>query len=212
MFKLVFQSFIMLSLACGYIISRISKLIKDNKTFYSGVLYTLFFVGTLVMLTIVFIYPYFSVMSYYGDLKTYKGLNGTNYLKDKYPDDAKAIAWLNTHIQGQPVVLEAQGDSYTDYARVSANTGLPTVLGWTVHEWLWRGTYDIPAPRIDEVKTMYESTDITKTKNLLKKYNVQYVFIGTLEREKYNVNETLFMEVGKIVYQSGTTKLYKISS
>ena len=35
-------------------------------------------------------------------------------------------------------VLEANGDSYSGYERVSAMTGLPTVLGWYVHEWLWR--------------------------------------------------------------------------
>lgn len=30
-------------------------------------------------------------------------------------------------------MLEANGDSYSDYERVSAMTGLPTVLGWYVH-------------------------------------------------------------------------------
>lgn len=210
MFKLVFQSFIMLALSCGYIISRLSSAIKSKRSFAGGVLYSLFFLSTLVFLAIVFIFPYFSIMSYYGDLKTYKGLNGTNYLNDKYPSDAKAIVWLNSHVTGQPVILEAQGDSYTDYARVSANTGLPTVLGWTVHEWLWRGTYDIPAPRIDEVKTMYESTDINKTKALLNKYHVKYVFVGTLEREKYAVYEAKFGQLGKVVYQNGDTRIYQL--
>ena len=28
------------------------------------------------------------------------------------------------------MVLEASGDPYSYYARASANTGLPTVLGW----------------------------------------------------------------------------------
>ena len=51
-------------------------------------------------------------------------------------------------IEGQPVVLEANGDSYSDYERVSAMTGLPTVLGWYVHEWLWRGDpADLKCPR-----------------------------------------------------------------
>ena len=54
-------------------------------------------------------------------------------------EDAGAIRWLDETIEGQSVVLEANGDSYSDYERVSAMTGLPTVLGWYVHEWLWRG-------------------------------------------------------------------------
>jgi len=60
--------------------------------------------------------------------------------------------WINKNIKGQPTILEAQGDSYTDYGRVSVNTGLPTVMGWTVHEWFWRNSYDIVAPRIEDVK------------------------------------------------------------
>jgi len=49
---------------------------------------------------------------------------------------------------------------------------------------LWRGTYDIPAPRIPEVKTLYETTDLQTAKQLLTKYNVQYVYVGTLEISK----------------------------
>lgn len=210
MFKLVFQSFIMLSLATGYTISRISQALKMKKTWLTRILYIFFFFITLCLLTTVFTYPYFAIMSYYGDLKTYHGLDGTKYLKEKYPSDAKAIAWLNKNVVGQPVILEAQGDSYTDYARVSSNTGLPTVLGWTVHEWLWRGTYDIPAPRTDEVKTLYESKDLNKTKSLLQKYNVKYIFIGTLEREKYNIDEEKFQTLGKVVFEDGTTRIYQL--
>ncbi|HVZ59103.1 MAG TPA: DUF2298 domain-containing protein [Patescibacteria group bacterium] len=209
MFKLVFQSFIMLSLVSGYSISRVSLILKEHK---QKIAYPVFFVVALFLLTTVFIYPYFSITSYYGNLTDYKGLNGTAYLQTRYPSDAQAIAWLNKNISGQPVILEAQGDSYTDFARVSANTGLPTVLGWTVHEWLWRGTYDVPAPRIDEVKEMYESPDLDLTRSLLSKYHVQYVFVGTLERQKYTVDESKFATLGKIVFQSGATRIYQLES
>ena len=160
---------------------------------------------------LVSIYPYFAINSYYGDLKTYHGLDGLKYLKNLYPTDYEGILWINKNIKGQPVILEAQGDSYTDYARVSSNTGLPTVLGWTVHEWLWRGTYDIPAPRIPEVQKMYESEDLEETKNLLKKYEVSLVFFGNLEREKYtNLNEDKFKTLGKVIYENGETRIYSL--
>ena len=210
MFKLVFQSFIMLSLVTGYAISRISYALKIKKTLFTRSLYVLFFFVTLCLLTTIFTYPYFAITSYYGNLKTYRGLNGTKYLEEKYPSDAKAIAWLNKNVNGQPVILEAQGDSYTDFARVSSNTGLPTVLGWTVHEWLWRGTYDIPAPRIDEIKTLYESKDLTETKSLLQKYQIKYIFVGQLEREKYVIYEDKWKTLGKIVFENGTTRIYQL--
>ena len=212
MFKLVYQSFIMLSLSSGYIIVRLfldDKFSILNRSYWKFA----YWVVGLLILTLVSLYPYFSINSYFGDLKVYSGLNGINYLKPLYPQDYEAILWINKNIKGQPIILEAQGDSYTDYARVSANTGLPTVLGWTVHEWLWRGTYDIPAPRIPEIVRMYESKDLEETKSLLEKYRVSFVFIGNLERQKYpNVNEKKFQSLGKIIYQKGDTKIFQIDA
>lgn len=159
------------------------------------------------------IYPYFAINSYYGDLKKYKGLDGTNYLKNTYQSDYEAITWINNNIDGQPVILEAQGDSYTDYGRISANTGLPTVLGWLVHEWLWRGSYDIPSPRIAEVKTLYETTDIKEAKQLVDKYHIELIFIGSLEKEKYpDIQEEKFKKLGNLLFQSGSTKIYTLKS
>ena len=213
MFKLVFQSFIMLSLSTGYIIARIGSVLKRLPGTKGKIFILVFFTGTFMLLLIIFSYPYYAVMSYYGELKTHHGLNGISYLKDRYPTDYEAIVWLNKNIEGQPVILEAQGDSYTDYARVSSNTGLPTVLGWTVHEWLWRGSYDIPAPRIEEIKTIYESDDLKQTKDLLEKYEVQYVFLGDLEREKYlEINEEKFEELGEVIFQKGQTKIIQVSN
>ena len=171
------------------------------------------YIPTAILLTIVLIYPWFAIFSYYGNFKSYSGLDGTLYLKDKLPQDYQTINFINKNIKGQIVILEAAGDSYTDYERISANTGNPTVLGWLVHEWLWRGSYDVPAPRIEEVKQIYESKDLAQTKVLLKKYNVSYVYIGGLEREKYQaLNEAKFENLGQVVFISGYSKLYKVSN
>ncbi len=112
-----------------------------------------------------------------------------------------------------PVIAEAVGDSYTDYARVSANTGLPTIIGWPVHEWLWRGKYDEPGRRIPFVETIYTSKNAQEVLQLLNKYNVSYVFVGTLERQKYPaLTEGIFQQLGSIVFQSGSTRIYRIMS
>lgn len=202
MFKLVFQAFIMLSLCSAYIFARIMR----------GRLRFVFFPVSLALIALVMTYPYLAIGSYYGNLKAYKGLNGMDYLKTLYPGDYDTILWLNTHIFGQPVILEAQGDSYTDYARVSSNTGLPAVLGWTVHEWLWRGDYGVPAPRITEVKDLYETKDLDLTRQLLEKYKIKYIFIGTLEYQKYPaLDAQKFEKLGKLVFQKDKTKIYEIS-
>jgi YYY domain-containing protein len=202
MFKLVFQAFIMLSIVSVYVIARIAQ------TRFRFV----FLPFAFILIALVMTYPYLAVNSYYGELKTYKGLHGTEYLHTLYPDDYAGILWLNAYVKNQPVILEAQGDSYTDYGRVSSNTGLPTVLGWTVHEWLWRGDYGIPAPRIEEVKNLYESSDLSLTKDLINKHDIQYVFIGKLEYDKYpKLNEKKFQKLGKVVFEKNETKIYEIT-
>src|SRR5207249_428558 len=79
MFKLVYEAFIMLSIASGYIIVRI---VSATKQTLSGKVFLIF---TFLFLILVGIYPYFATTSYYGDLKTYQGLDGINYLKIRYP-------------------------------------------------------------------------------------------------------------------------------
>lgn len=201
MFKLGYQAFMMLSIVTSVSIAYI---------FHHGKR-ILWIPVTFVLLFMVLIYPYFSINSYFGELKDYKGLNGLSYLKTIHADDVNAILWIQKNINGTPVLLEAQGDSYTDYERISANTGLPTVLGWTVHEWLWRGNYSYPQSRLDDVRALYEDP-IDKTKALIKKYDIKFVYIGELERTKYpNLNEEKFNSLGKIIYQSNQTKIFQIT-
>ncbi|HYM65156.1 MAG TPA: DUF2298 domain-containing protein, partial [Candidatus Sulfotelmatobacter sp.] len=207
MFKLVYQSFIMLSIGISYVMIKIISNIK-NKTILLG-----FFVLSLILIYLVAIYPVFAINSYYRDLKNYQSLNGLNYLSTLYPGDFNLINWVNKNIKGQPVILEASGDSYTDYARISANTGLPTVIGWTVHEWLWRGSYDVAAPRIADTQTLYTTKNLDLEKKLIKKYNISYVVVSYLEKQKYpNLNEDNFKILGKIVYRNQNTVLYKINN
>ncbi|MGB9911679.1 MAG: DUF2298 domain-containing protein [Microgenomates group bacterium] len=205
MFKLTYQSFVMFYLTSFYIIFKIIISLKK------GILKFLFLnLNFIFLIFILGIYPYFAIKSYYG-LKIYRGLYGLDFLRRNYSDDYQAILWLKKNIHGQPVIVEAVGESYTDFARVSVNTGLPTILGWRVHEWLWRGSFDEPGKRTGEVQEIYESRDLRRTKMLLDKYNAEYVFIGTLERQQYpNLNEEKFENLGKLVFVSGNTKIYKI--
>lgn len=206
MFKLTYEAFIMLSIACGYIIVKIISNLNYKKFLL------LFFIPTLFFLYLVFSYPVFAINSYYDNLKNYKGIDGLSYMKIDHIEDYELINWINKNIKGQPIILEAVGDSYTDYARISANTGLPTVLGWPVHEWLWRGTYDVVGPRVEEVKTFYTTSDLQKTKDIIKKYHVSYVVVSLLEKQKYpDLNEDNIKKLGEIIYQNNGARLYKIN-
>ncbi|MBI4990535.1 hypothetical protein HZB96_00395 [Candidatus Gottesmanbacteria bacterium] len=219
MFKLGYQAFMMLGLVSSFVVFRIANLshhtspnslsLKERVRVRSFRVWKL---GFGILFLLVGIYPYYAINSYYGSLRVYRGLDGLNWLATTYPNDYQGILWLRKNVNNQPTVVEAQGDSYTDYARVSANTGLPTIVGWPVHEWLWRGSYDEAGRRIPEVTAIYESPDINMTKQILKKYNVEYIFVGNLEREKYkNLDEKKLESLGKIVFESGKTKIYRTS-
>ncbi len=215
MFKLVYQAFMMLALSSGYIVLRIIPHIKmylfTKNSIRGKIGLFSYMIIAGILLVLVGIYPHFAINSYYGDLKQFHGLDGIEYLKTQYPSDYHAILWINKYIKNQPIMLEAQGDSYTDYERISANTGLPTVLGWTVHEWLWRGSYDVPAPRITDVKTLYETPNVSTAQQLIKKYKVKLVYVGDLERKQYPaLQEQKFATLGKFIYQNNTTKIYQL--
>lgn len=214
MFKLVYQAFILLSLVSGYTIYRIFSTAKSTKkNILKKIFFSLYSIISIALISLVMIYPYFAIFSYFNGLKNFQGIDGTTYLKQINKDDYQAVLWINTHISDQPIMLEAQGDSYTDYERISANTGLPTVFGWMVHEWLWRGTYDVVPQRVADVKELYESKSLDITRALLNKYHVTYVYIGDMERTKYpEVYEKKFTTLGKDIYSSGSVKIYKITT
>lgn len=212
MFKLGYQAFIMLSLSSAYIILRITSSIRcqvlglKKKMFSAGYLLL-----SAYLLILVFLYPYFSIKTYYNNLKEYQGLNGMSWFNTDYPSDYQAILWMRKNIKGQPVILEAVGESYTDYARVSSFTGLPTIIGWPVHEWLWRGSYNEAGKRVEEVKRAWETNSLLETSIFLQKYQVRYVFVGILEYQKYpGADFTKWESLGKAVFQSDETVIYQI--
>jgi YYY domain-containing protein len=223
MFKLGYQAFMMFSLISG--VSLVREILlsrkRSGRQFWSVLPYRVFVVFALFLVSI---YPFFSVRSYFNNLTAYTGLYGLKWLSDRYPDDFAAISYLNQQIDdgrfdylayrggsGGPVITEADGDSYTDYARVSAFTGLPTVIGWGVHEWLWRGTYDVVAPRRDDMGRFYQARSIEEVKNIIAKYDIRFVMVGDIEREKYpDLNEDIFSEIGTIAFEQGQTKIYQV--
>ncbi len=206
MFKLTYEAFMMLSICCGYIILRIFSELKNK------ILVSLFFIISLLLIYLILSYPIFAINSYYNNLKNTPNLNGLKYMQKTHLEDFDLINWINKNISGYPVILESAGDSYTDYARISANTGIPTIIGWSVHEWLWRGSYNVVGPRVTDVQSIYTSNNTEQVKELLKKYNVKYVVVSNLEKQKYkSLNENNFQKLGSLIYDKKGARLYKIN-
>ncbi len=206
MFKLTYQAYIMFGMTMIYAIFRL-LVIGKNK-----ILKVLAFIGLFFF---VWTCGYFgnSVHSWFGEVwkpSQYKGLNATAFLETDFPEDVNGIRWLKENISDAPVVLEANGDSYSEYERVSAMTGLPTIMGWYVHEWLWRGDLADLNAKIEEIQEIYTSTDETRVKELLEEYHVSYIFVGSCERNKYgaDLNNDLLKSLGEVVFQDSEYPTY----
>lgn len=221
MFKLTYQAYIMFGICMAYILARLIAYGRNRFQKAAGLVCGLCFLTTL---------GYFGNASraWFGDYfnrSRFEGLDATAFLSGESWQDAAAIAWLNENIEGTPVVLEANGDSYSYYERVSVFTGLPTVLGWRTHEWLWRSdrTGGFPADvaqREQDVKALYTSLDREEVLALIQQYDIAYIYVGASERgsSKFEepVNEELIRSLGDIVFETvpdetgATTYIVKI--
>ena len=210
MFKLTYQAYIMFGIVVGYAVWKLLLL-------YRGLI--LKAAAFVLFLLWVWTCGYFSesVGDWFGDVRNvagYKGINAQTFLETDFPQDASAIRWLKQNVKGTEVVLEANGDSYTGYCRVSASTGLPTILGWYVHEWLWRNDVADLNQRSADVETIYTSADVQQVRSLLAQYDVEYIFIGSMEQQKYEdrLNTELLKSLGSVVYMNtgGDTCIVKL--
>ena len=120
-----------------------------------------------------------------------------------------AIRWLRDDAPWGRIV-EAVGDDYSDYGRISAGTGLPTVLGWKGHERQWRGSSRLFDGREEDVAQIYQTDDPVEALGLLQKYGVRYVYVGARERSSYGEAgmekfdgflRTAFTAQGVIIYE-----------
>ena len=87
---------------------------------------------------------------------------------------------------------------------------MPTVLNWPGHELQWRGSSEPFDGREQDVQTIYETVDTTEAVSLLDKYDVDYVYVGQRERNKYGENGLAkFAEFMTAVFTEGNVVIYK---
>jgi len=202
MFKFTYQAFIMLGIVGGWIAFQITQI----KKIYRRVGATLVLVG---LIGVFGIFPVKAYPNFYGEFKDFKGLDGLSWVKEKYPDDWKIIEYLDSNKDGKNMI-EAIGDSYTEYNFISAFSGVPTVVGWRVHEWLWRGTYDAVSKREQEAKDFYETNSEARRMEIIERYNLGWVVIGARERKQFKINDSGLSKVTARVLNSGVEELWKV--
>jgi YYY domain-containing protein len=132
--------------------------------------------------------------------------------------DYRAIRWMQDHVQGSPAIVEANSRNlYRWYNRFAIYTGLPDVAGWEWHQQQQRAVNPSTwvSQRINEIDEFYNTTDIERALDFLRKYNVKYIVLGQLEQasysgpglEKFSENEG---NLWQKVYQDQDTTIYQV--
>jgi YYY domain-containing protein len=166
---------------------------------------------TVVLIGAGLVYPVIGSMNRTNGFRANPNVDGLAVMEPADPAQYEAIHWLQENVKGTPVILEAIGGDYTTLARVSARTGLPTVLGWPEHEERWRGSWEPQEGRREDVERAYETTSPAEAEAILDKYGVEYVYIGELEREVYgDQGMAKFAQLGDVVFQNDYVTIYRI--
>lgn len=129
-------------------------------------------------------------------------------------DDYAAVQCLSALVEGDDaVVVEAVGGSYRwGYGRVGTLTGIPILFNWTGHQGQWRGSTfaETAGSKEDDIYRLYTDPTWFVAREILLRYNIDYVFFGQNERIAYNADETMFRDNLEAVCDTGTARVYRV--
>ncbi len=199
-FKLYLQNWLLFAIAASYTCYHLREWFFKKRAWAIAAC-ALIFMGSL--------YPFIATYLKSNGFKNTPELDGTLYIKREHPREYEAIRWLNENIKDVKVILQAPGSSYTWSSYISAFTGLPTPIGWAGHEVNWRNSYEEVNRRIAEVDEIYTSS-AARTKELLKKYDIAYIYIGSAEQLRYGSYVLEKFDSYELVFANKEAKIYKI--
>ncbi len=132
-------------------------------------------------------------------------------------EDYRAIRWMQDHVKGSPVLVEANCSEYRWCTRFTIYTGLPGVVGWNWHQRQQRVLQSLwVEDRVNAVGSFYNSLDTKYALEFLKTHHVRYIIVGQLERAAYDPQGLSKFKAfeGKYwnaVYQDGNTVIYEVA-
>jgi len=202
-FKFYYQAWLLFSLAAAFGTAVLLQRLR-------GAWDWIFRIGIIPLLFMSLTYPALAIPNKTNDFKPALGwtLDDFARIQQANPDEAAAIQWLKSAPDG--IIAEAVGGGYTSYGRISTYTGLPTVINWPDHESQWgRGGAEM-GTRQDDIKLLYSTSNWQSALDILKKYNIRYVYVGNLERSTYPVQEDKFHQHLVQIFQQGSVTIYEV--
>jgi YYY domain-containing protein len=177
-FKLYYQAWLLLGLASACaLIDALTRISLPQRWLAAA--------GTALVVLTTLTYTPLSVWDWTDGLADRSGLDGRAYLSHSAPEDLAIINWIDEHAHPGDIIVEAPGNSYQNLNgaptnRVSAFTGVPTLLGWFGHESQWRrGEYtrvDIVLDKRRELANRILDGDVAPVDT-----DARFVIIGSQE-------------------------------
>ena len=200
-FKLYYQAWILLAAASAFAVYYWLSTIRGRTSWRATFSYA--WAAAFVLLLIGSLYYPLAAAKTKPDTP-YAGrtLDGLSFVQQNRPAEYDAIAWLKQNAPPDAAIVEAVGE-WSDWGLVSRSTGLPTIVNWLGHQKQWRGgweIFDADKPdvsralrdkyfddRTAEVERIYTTLDPAEAQVILYKYDIDYVYIGQRERDKYGI-------------------------
>jgi len=202
-FKFYFQAWVLLALVAAFAVYYVSHHWRGLYRYAWQASMMLLIIGGMC-------YPVLAIADKTNYFHNKPTLDGMAWIKGFRPGDYAAVDWLRAHAPADAVILEAPGSGYQYNGRISALTGIPTLLGWGGHQSQWRGNYDEPARREPDIEYLFNGLEVDRFESLLDKYHITYVYVGGLERERYRPEALrkfdLLMDVA---FQQDDVKIYQ---
>jgi YYY domain-containing protein len=168
-------------------------------------------IGTVVLVILLLslsIYPVFGTIWAVGSGQTDPTLDAHAYIETEHPEEAAAIEWIDDR-QGQPTMVSAPGTEIYRWVNApSSLTGVPTVAGWN-HEVGYRGS-EAYWDRVRDVEILFETEEPTSRMILLEKYDVEYVYVGPIERARYDPPDFATEPGISVAYTDAHVTIYRV--
>jgi len=168
-FKFYYQAWILWAIASASIVYTLliaeDGLRATTRRLFGG--------GLVLAIGLGLVYPLLSIPDRVKEFPEAPTLDGTVYFAQTQAADYAAVQWLNSFVEGAPVILETHTrGAYAYEGRVATQTGLPTLVGWGHHEWQWRGNTIEQDKRYPVIEELFSTTDGQRTLTLLDEYDI----------------------------------------
>ena len=228
-FKFYLQIWVLLALASAYMLWRLWH--RRSGSLDSLPNWKKIWLGCLgVLLVCVSVYPVLGTHDRLGvrfDTAIPLTLDGMAYMRDgqlhsdqrgtiDLTADYEAIRWIQQNVEGSPVILEAVTPTYRWGGRISIYTGLPNIVGWEWHQEQQRLNYrETVDQRIREVARIYNTPSPQEALDIMRKYDVEYVYLGRVEQLYYDPTGLAKFDTGldgalEQVYENRDVRVFRV--